>query len=354
MILLNRDDNNKDEFEKLLDAAIFLLIKDAKSNVSSYKNATPNQMENKVYDALVKASRNTSFENTIRLVSGKSFPDIVSKVFGVEVKTSHNNWKSTANSVLESTRVENIEFIYIFFVKITDSIDFIYRPYQSCIYDIAVTHSPRYLIDMMLKPGETIFDKMKIDYNQLRISNSPISHFIDYYRSICKPGEEPWWMDGGESEENIVHPTVQTWNKLPSEEKDTIRIELIARFPKLFSNNANKYAGPAAYLVAKYGVVNSSLRDLFSAGGQVNLHLGNVAFLKLPQVYRYLHRDYQEIVEEVTNISPSEAAFYWQLPSLPKKSELLFIWKELVIQASDPAEEPFLVSLFYPYDEENL
>ncbi|WP_212744209.1 hypothetical protein [Maribacter sp. ACAM166] len=52
----------------------------------------------------------SEFENSIELIGGQKFPDIVAKKFyGIEVKTTtQNHWKTTGNSVLESTRVDDV------------------------------------------------------------------------------------------------------------------------------------------------------------------------------------------------------------------------------------------------------
>lgn len=54
------------------------------------------------------------------LVSGHTFPDIVAeRYFGVEVKsTKHNHWTSTGSSIVESTRSEWVDNIYMLFGKL--------------------------------------------------------------------------------------------------------------------------------------------------------------------------------------------------------------------------------------------
>lgn len=140
----------------------------------------------------------TNFNKKIQLIRGHRFPDIVAehivekRFFGVEVKiTKDNKWTSTGNSVLESTRVEKVERIYLYFGKLAAPPQFKFRKYEECLYEIAVTHSPRYLIDMNLKEGKTIFDKMGIAYDDLRKSPNPISFIVNHYRKSAQPGEEP-------------------------------------------------------------------------------------------------------------------------------------------------------------------
>ena len=76
-------------------------------------------LEPYVKDVITELAINTVFENSIELIGGQKFPDIVAKkYYGIEVKTTtQNHWKTTGNSVLESTRVDNVERIFMLFAK---------------------------------------------------------------------------------------------------------------------------------------------------------------------------------------------------------------------------------------------
>jgi hypothetical protein len=106
---------------------------------------------------------------------------------GVEVKTTkQNHWTTTGNSVLESTRVDGIERIFMLFGKMVNPVEFKCRPYEDCLSDVVVTHSPRYLINMNLQAGQTIFDKLDIPYDTLRNNPNPLKPITDYYRQFLK------------------------------------------------------------------------------------------------------------------------------------------------------------------------
>ena len=158
------------------------------------------------------------------------------------------------------------EFIY--FCLSYPPIGFKYRLYQDCLYDIAVTHSPRYLIDMELNAGKSIFDKLGLNYYELRLKDNPIKSIVEYYRSISRHGEEPWWMDSGETPEVVLKPTVSLWSNLSAGEQVVLRNEAMARFPEIFGRGSSKYQKLASWLAARHGIVDSSLRDRFSAGGK--------------------------------------------------------------------------------------
>lgn len=95
------------------------------------------------------------------------------------------------------------------------------RPYQDVLSEITVTHSPRYLINMSLKPGETIFDKMNIPYDKLRTSENSISQVREYYRKKANKNDQmPWWISDNDSEP--INMNLRLWATLPEDENLTI------------------------------------------------------------------------------------------------------------------------------------
>ena len=108
-----------------------------------------------VFEQMCLAAKDSKFEGTINQTGKQTFPDIIAnKYYGIEVKvTAEDKWVSTGNSVLEGTRVEAVEKIYMFFGKLGGVADIKYRQYQDCLCEVGVTHSPRYKIDMLLAQG---------------------------------------------------------------------------------------------------------------------------------------------------------------------------------------------------------
>src|SRR5690554_5148707 len=141
-------------------------------------------LEPYVRDVMTDLAVGTPFEDSIELIGGQKFPDIIAKkYYGVEIKTTtKNHWRTTGNSIMESTRIEDVERIYMLFGKLGAPIKFKSRIYQECLAEVVVTHSPRYLIDMNLEEGNTIFDKINTPYDILRRSESPAKPIINYYR----------------------------------------------------------------------------------------------------------------------------------------------------------------------------
>src|SRR5690606_13170143 len=117
MIISNNFDSERGEFESLLNSTISELNVHARKSSQKVAKLFGRNLEPYVKDVMTDLAIGTSFENSIELIGGQRFPDIVAKkYYGIEVKTTmQNHWKTTGNSVLESTRVENVERIFILF-----------------------------------------------------------------------------------------------------------------------------------------------------------------------------------------------------------------------------------------------
>lgn len=194
MIISNNSEPNRKEFDLLLGSTLTELNSHAKNSSKKVATLLGRNLEPFVKDVMTEIAVGTPFENSIELIGGQKFPDIVAKRFyGIEVKTTtQNHWKSTGNSVLESTRVNDVERIFMLFAKLASPIEFRCRPYEEVLSEVVVTHSPRYLIDMNLEKGKTIFDKIKMPYDTLRKKENPIKPIVNYYKSKLKAGEELW------------------------------------------------------------------------------------------------------------------------------------------------------------------
>ena len=164
-------------FQQLIDSVLVTLNERAAKETKIFKGMSPSDLEVEVFRAIQDACGEGSFfqKDEVRLVSGMRFPDIlVGRNFGVEVKsTNKDHWTSTGSSIVESTRDKDVECIYLLFGKLGGDIpEFRCRPYPDVLSEVAVTHSPRYRIDMTLGAGETIFDKMGVSYEDLRSSKT--------------------------------------------------------------------------------------------------------------------------------------------------------------------------------------
>lgn len=228
MIVAENSTPSLTDFRLLMSKTDALLNAEAVDKQDYYAKRNSSLLETDVYEALCRCAVHTPFENTISLVSGSSFPDIVaSRFYGVEVKsTIKNHWKSIGSSILESTRDPNVERIFLTLGKLGKPVSFMSRPYEECLSGISVTHYPRYQIDMELPAGQTIFDKMGISYDELRKMDNPVAPVSTYYKSKLKPGESLWWAA---EEESVAPPILRLWTSLSSEQKNAYTVPC---FPK--------------------------------------------------------------------------------------------------------------------------
>ena len=115
MIISANSQPHRNEFDALLSSTITELNSHAKKSAKLISDLTGNKLEPYVKDVMTDLAFGTAFENSIELIGGQKFPDIVAKkYYGIEVKTTtQNHWKTTGNSVLESTRVEDVERIFM-------------------------------------------------------------------------------------------------------------------------------------------------------------------------------------------------------------------------------------------------
>lgn len=333
MIISVNSDPNRNEFDLLLSSTITELNVHAKSSSKKVATLLGRNLEPFVKDIMSEIAVGTPFENSIELIGGQKFPDIVAnKYYGIEVKTTtQNHWKTTGNSVLESTRVNDVERIFMLFAKLASPIEFRCRPYEEVLSEVVVTHSPRYLIDMNLEKGKTIFDKIKMPYDTLRKKENPIKPLVNYYKSKLKAGEELWWMDSenGNDSSNIV---IRIWNNLPQNEKQELKNSSMIFFPELFGNRSDKFNRVAIWLATRKSIVCPNIRDLFTAGGKVDIIIGTKKYDRVPRIFLNLFQNLPQILENIVKISPIELSEYWEIKTSEKNK--IFDWIDLVSESA--------------------
>jgi hypothetical protein len=317
MIISVNPDPDRKEFDRLIDSTLNELNLQAKKSSKKVSTLLGRSLEPYVKDVMTDLAIDTVFENSIELIGGQKFPDIVAKkYYGIEVKTTtQNHWKTTGNSVLESTRIDNVERIFMLFAKLASPIEFRCRPYEEVLSEVVVTHSPRYLIDMNLEVGNTIFDKIKMPYDALRKSESPIRPIVEFYKNKLKPGEELWWMDAESKPSNIV---IRIWNNLSAIEKKELKNRAMAYFPELFGNNNKKYGRLAIWLTTREAIVCSNVRDLFTSGGQQDYIIGKKIYKKVPRIFLNLFDNIPNVIETINSTSASELSEYWEMKTMEK------------------------------------
>lgn len=342
MIISTNREESEESFEDLLLHTKYKLEKTAQESPEFFLSRESQKFEVDVAEAMRHAALYTPFEETIHHYSGIKFPDIVAKkYFGVEVKTTvQSHWRTTGNSIFESTRVEDVKKIYLLFGKLSDPIEFKYRKYEDCLCDIVVTHSPRYLIDMNLQEGETIFDKVGVDYDSFRNLSNPFKPITQYYRDKLSPGEDLWWLEAkSDTVENPSTPlAIRLWRNLDIGLKRQIIVRSFVFFPEIFGSD---YKRISPWLVQEYGVISPSLRDTFSAGGRCVLPGPLQKWGELPHMYSVFFENISTFKQLLRREDINKLLYYWGIEEL--RNERLVTWAELVRNYLEPKNvAPFL------------
>lgn len=315
-----------------------------------YANKSAQELENATVDILEEVKPQTAFVNSkIELKSGHFFPDIIAgKHYGVEVKsTKGDKWTSLGNSIFEGVSDNNIRNIYMMFGNLGKTPpEFRFKPYQDCLINIAVTHSPRYLIDMEIadKKEQNIFQKMNTTYERYKnmSDNDKVALMRAHYLKRSKDGkyEMPWWMGQFGQTEQIDETAQQdavTQLSFFSEASPQEREEIIARaliiFPSLYHyrSDRNKYKPFALWLCTRYGRLLYNVRDEFSASGQLN----SINGIKLERPYPQIAKtvlDYRKRIKKLLSNPDNELIFdisgMWDFPY--NKDSLYESWIDMV------------------------
>ena len=330
MVVSINPEARQEEFQRLLDRTVAFLQQDSFTKQEKYQTYLGNRLEDVVADAMTSLSMDTPFENSIELISGQKFPDIIAnRFFGVEVKTTtRDHWTTTGNSVMEGTRVDGIEKIYMLFGKMSTPVEFRCRPYEECLSEVVVTHSPRYMIDMNLAEGQTIFSKLKIPYGELSTLPNPVKPIVDYYRQFLKPGEEVWWLDQDEPRSTAL--IIKSWNNLPIASRDEFIATSLVFFPEVFGRSSNKYNHIATWLVNQHGIVCPNIRDAFTAGGRGKLVWNGQEYAGIPKIILKMD-SLLEVIHPILRNTPGETLHqYWRRGVNDKLKD----WISYVVQYS--------------------
>jgi len=343
MIYVNKQEVSEKDFASLLEKTKQSVEKLLQSKTAP-RTMSGEDFEDLVYSHMVKVAIGTGFEGLIEQTGPHAFPDIVArKLYGVEVKmTIGNKWVTTGNSVLETTRVESVKLVYFFFGKFGSRFAAKYRKYEECLYEVGVTHSPRYKINMDLAPGESIFDKIGVSYEEFRIKDDQIKVLKDYYRGQLKEGEELWWIDPV-AEETSVSPVIKPFRLLDVQTKGRYSDEVFILFPEIFGSSTLKFERPAAYLIINYNAVSSNIRDNFSASGRENIQIDGEKVEVSRILYNFFIRA-KNIKKLLESLPKEKLSYYWKTEAGKNPMET---WKSLLIKyAKESAEKIDIVSVF--------
>ena len=319
---------------KLLKAASELLSQYDYKFLCKHQGAA---FEPLLIDVLEQSCLSLSIQNivSIELVSGHRFPDIVihttENKLGIEVKTSRGKgWATLGGSIFESTRVAEVDCIYVFFANFSrpEHTQFRFAPIDECISDVVITHKPRYAID--LDTQQTFFQKANVSYPQLQQAQNPFALIRKYMKQKAGGNIELWWVTDDESSdfelEQLGPQSIRHFSHLNKYDKTSIIDELYALFPEVLSTSTQKYEKLALYLVAKKGIVHTSLRDTFSAGGKYIFN-----GIEVPKYFKTItdNERLKNIADCLQQLPEDIINEYWQTQSSDNR---LNVWLEKVSQ----------------------
>lgn len=258
----------QDEFEHLLDAIAAQLRTEAQVKPFKESKQFENRVREVVRDKLENASLKIDFAP-----AAQAFPDIAIGEFGIEVKfTEKDTWRSVANSVLETNRVEAVKKVYLIFGKMGGEPDVKWGEYEKCVMHVRTSHVPRFEVE--IGASQSLFEQLGISYDEFRVSemHEKMQYIRKYARGRLKEGERMWWLEDASGEEHSVPIQARLYTTLPESEKTRLRAEAILLCPQIVKSSGakHKYDDVALYLLTYYGVLCHQTRDLFSAGSVAN------------------------------------------------------------------------------------
>lgn len=207
--------------------------------------------------------------------AAQAFPDIEIRGthVGIEVKfTTSDTWRSVANSVLETNRIQCVTKVYVVFGKMGGTPEVRWSEYEKCVMHVRTSHVPRFEVD--LEAHESLFTLMGVAYDEFRVSgmHEKMEYIRKYARGRLKPGERLWWLEDSPNEEHSLPIQARLYTKLELSEKTRLRSEAILLCPQIVASgrSRNKYDDVVLYLLTYHGVLCHQARDLFSAGSVAN------------------------------------------------------------------------------------
>ena len=304
----------KKQFEYLLETVCATLRSEA--HRTPFKEAK--QFENRVREVV----KDNLFDDAVEVdfnPAAQAFPDIAVGAYGIEVKyTEKDTWRSVANSVLETNRVEEVKNVYLVFGKMGGVPDVKWGMYERCVMHVRTSHVPRFEVEIGAE--ESLFDLMGITYDEFRVSkmHEKMRHIRQYARSRLKPGERMWWLEDEPGEEHTLPIQARLYTKLPIDEKTRLRAEAILLCPRIVESgrSKNKYDDVALYLLTYHGVLCHQARDLFSAGSVANLNNDDDGGLYIARALKLIEK---EISDAALRMDDELFVEYWGVSVKPNE-----------------------------------
>jgi hypothetical protein len=302
------------KFEDALDKVCSTLTIEARSKIFK----TSPQFENRVREVLRETLHDSSVEIDLA-PHPQAFPDIAVGRFGSEVKfTLDDTWRSVANSVLETSRVESVERVYLVFGKMGGVPEVRWGEYGECVMHVRTSHVPRFEVEM--SSNRSLFATMGLDYDKFRLlpMDEKMRHIRSYARSRLRKGERLWWLEDAPGANHALPIQARLYTSLNAEEKTRLRAEAALLSPSIVKSGRarDKYDDVVLYLLTYHGVLCHQVRDLFSAGSVAK---PNKKESSGPYVARALRLVEREMKQAALNMDDALFVEYWGESVPPEK-----------------------------------
>lgn len=308
----------KAEFETILDKCCAILTDEART--TGFK--TSQQFENRVREVMQEITiEDKSFEIDFA-PHPQAFPDIAMGEFGVEVKfTLNDTWRSVANSVLETQRIDTVKQIYIVFGKMGGLPEVRWGEYEQSVIHVRTSHVPRFEVELPIGKAtvkQSLFEEMGIKYDDFRkLQMQEKMKYIRTYARKIHPDGRLWWIEDSETDEHTTPIQARLYTNLTTEEKTRLRAEAALLCPSIVKSgrSRNKYDDMVLYLLTYHGVLCHQARDLFSAGSVANPANDGEGGIYIERALKLIEREMRKAA-----ITMDDALFieYWGESVLPE------------------------------------
>jgi len=297
----------KDEFEDVLEKACTVLTTEARE----FKFSASMQFEKRVREILSELTQSYPEIEIDFNPHPQAFPDIAVGNFGVEVKfTLNDTWRSVANSILETNRIDTVEKIYLIFGKMGGIPEVKWGDYENSVIHVRTSHVPRFEVEISAE--RSLFEMMGISYDDFRmLKMEEKMHYIrTYARSRLQKGERLWWLEDNIETEHAIPIQARLYTNLSTEEKTKLRAEAVLLCPSIVKSgrSKNKYDDAVLFLLTYHGVICHQARDLFSAGSVANPENDDEGGIYIERALKLIEK---EIIKASLTMDDALFVEYW-------------------------------------------
>jgi len=306
------------EFETILDDACSLLTIESRREIFN----TSALFENRVREVMRDLTADDPSITIDFCPHPQAFPDIAMGAFGVEVKfTLNDTWRSVANSVLETNRIEEVSKVYILFGKMGGTPEVRWGDYEKSVMHVRTSHVPRFEVE--IGASDSLFELMGIVYDEFRKlpMHEKMEYIRVYARSRLKSGERLWWIEEDFNDGQHALPIqARLYTSLKTEEKNRMRAEAALLCPTIVQTKGvgvrHKYDDVVLYLLTYHGVICHQARDLFSAGSVANPANDDEGGVYIERALKLLE---EEMLEAAQTMDDALFVEYWGESAPPEK-----------------------------------